>query len=232
MKGTGGTRKTSPWLVIGLLASLLAHALILLLPGWQNTAPKASRNLEISLAFEAPASRPETPEDDTEGVAEAPAQDDRPTMPMELAEAAHTEQESLQPWERSEDEPRPESGLQLRQQALGLVSREHLNFESPGQRSALKAAPVPKLPDSAGWLNDYVGAVSPSVDRWVGNDGSRHTRIVLASGQLVCGRATPPTPAEMFNPSMAMNVMHFRLCGRERPTPVDRTDPWRRVPGE
>jgi hypothetical protein len=115
---------------------------------------------------------------------------------------------------------------------LGLVSRERLNLQSPGQRNALQAAPVPKLPDSAGWLNDYVGTVSPSVDRWVSNDGSRHTRILLASGQVVCGRAAPPTPAEMFNPSMAMNVMHFRLCGRERPPPVDRTDPWMRVPGE
>ncbi len=90
----------------------------------------------------------------------------------------------------------------------------------------------PALPSAVGWLNDYVGQVTPSVDRWTSPDGSQHARIVLANGRVYCGKSGPPTAAEMFNPSMSANVMRYRYCGRERPDPIDRSNPWVRGAGQ
>ncbi|TVR97050.1 MAG: hypothetical protein EA418_04050 [Wenzhouxiangellaceae bacterium] len=90
---------------------------------------------------------------------------------------------------------------------------------------------IPALPDPPSWLNDYVGPVTPEGDFWQEMDGSRRARIVTADGSVFCGRTDPPSIQDDFNPQFSTNVMRWNRCGRERPTPVDRTDPWMRQAG-
>jgi hypothetical protein len=231
MKHTGGTPSKPIWLAIGLLLSLLAHGLVLLLPGFSDPSPKLARDIEITLAppLKNPLPEPLAPQLDLEP---EPAAVHSPAPPSDLPLAeAITDSQGSQPAIET-DQPAQDPSHLLRARIITAIAREHGRIEPPGERNALESAALPRLPDSPGWLNDYVGTISPRVDRWAGNDGSRHTRIVMASGQIVCGRADPPTPAEMFNPSLAMNIMRFTPCGRQRPTPVDRSDPWVRVPAE
>jgi hypothetical protein len=118
----------------------------------------------------------------------------------------------------------------IRHQILTNLRQAEQERSLPDRSTTLEPFSVPRLPASAGWINDHVGPVAPQSDRWVENDGSRASRHVLASGQVICGRTRPPTMNELFNPSMSVNIMTFYTCGRERPVPVDREDPWIRVP--
>lgn len=215
-------------MLAGILASLLLHALLLLLPGWRDSSSKPLTGLEINLAPAPPLPPLEKPESKPEPQIET---EPKPTLqePTILAETPPEISlvETAETTEPAEPEPAaPSSGIVLRERVLALIAQDQGPTEA--QRNALEPAALPRLPDSSGWLNDYVGEVQARVDRWESNDGGRHTRIVLANGQVICGRADSPTSAEMFNPSMAMNIMRFANCGRERPTPVDRSDPWLR----
>ncbi|MEM7054266.1 MAG: hypothetical protein AAF446_06920 [Pseudomonadota bacterium] len=93
--------------------------------------------------------------------------------------------------------------------AKGLLSSEPVN--------------VPGMPAAAGWLNNYVGTVEASIQRWGNPGGSSNARIVLASGHVICVQGAAPSYGEIFHigwPPIAMS----RICGRERPTPIDISD--------
>jgi len=126
------------------------------------------------------------------------------------------------------DPPAP-SAQRLRELAL-IAGRAQTERTSP-PRPGLEGFTVPRLPSEAGWLNDQVGTVSPYAERWLEADGAGAARVVAASGQVFCGRARAPTAAEEFNPWMSAVVMTWRPCGRERPQPVDRSNPWLRGAG-
>ena len=92
---------------------------------------------------------------------------------------------------------------------------------SPGLLSA-EAIDVPGMPAPAGWLNNYVGPVQPSLDRWSNPGGALQARQVLSSGHVICTQgAHQPAfgPFDIGWPPIAMS----RICGRERPTPIDTT---------
>ena len=135
----------------------------------------------------------------------------------------------LWPLKQSTDEPVDESSDEpFSQHVLASVRELHGELEIPKEPDILQPHSVPALPAQPGWLNDHVGMVEAGWERWQNADGTRESRIVMANGQVVCGRARAPVPSEIFNPQFALNIMAFRLCGRERPEPVDRTDPWLR----
>ena len=62
-------------------------------------------------------------------------------------------------------------------------------------------------------------------------DGAQAMRVVTASGQVYCGRARALTASEEFNPWKSTALMYWRDCGRERPEPIDRSNPWVRGNG-
>lgn len=94
---------------------------------------------------------------------------------------------------------------------------------SNGEPNQLLSRPgIPGMPDAAGWLNEYVGPVRPSIERWADPGGAVNARTVLSNGQVICTQGAAPAldgPFSIGWPPVAMS----RLCGRERPTPVDTT---------
>lgn len=102
---------------------------------------------------------------------------------------------------------------------------------TPDRTSEQVHARIPALPDPPGWLHDHVGPVTPEADYWQEMDGSRRASIVTADGTVFCGRTDPPSIQDTFNPQFSTNVMRWNRCGRERPPPVDRSNPWMRQAG-
>ncbi|MEE4639825.1 MAG: hypothetical protein V2J42_13895 [Wenzhouxiangella sp.] len=98
-------------------------------------------------------------------------------------------------------------------------------------RPVLEGFAIPRLPGAPGWLNDQVGTVAPQQDSWLEADGANAARVVTGSGQVYCGLRRAPTAAEEFNPWMSAALMTWRECGRRRPEPVDRENPWVRGSG-
>lgn len=129
----------------------------------------------------------------------------------------------------AEQAPSVPSAQRLRELALiaAQAQAERATPSSPG----VEGAAAPRLPGTAGWLNDYVGTVTPHADSWLEADGAGASRVVTASGQVYCGRVRAPTAAEEFNPWMSAAVMTWRPCGRKRPEPIDHSDPWVRGQG-
>ena len=222
------------WLWAALTGSLLIHTLLLLLPGLRSERAEPPRGIEIALQERLPADLPvphplpdPAPEPAPESV---PLEPERIEQPEPIASPEPVRQIAV---ESPGPEPRPAppepSAEAIRHQIITSIRREH-QPEARDRTGPYQPATVPRLPDAPGWINQYVGPVSASVDHWQENDGSRSTRIVTSSGQVYCGRARPPTMAELFNPQFATNIMLFRSCGRERPAPADPEDPWLRGP--
>lgn len=235
MKQSGEQRPSEKWLLAAIGGSLLLHGSMMLVPYWQQpAAPDAGRT--IRLVSSAPFSQPEPetipeqePLPEQETIVEPPVPEPSPapttTEPLPIvALPAPASREST-------DEPADnQSSVEpFSQQVLASVRELHGGLEIPKEPDILQPHPVPALPAQPGWLNDYVGTVEAGWERWQNADGTRESRIVMANGQVVCGRARAPVPSEIFNPQFALNIMAFRLCGRERPEPVDRTDPWLRA---
>ncbi len=230
MTDQAGKHRTTLWASLAVGGSLLIHGLVLLLPGLRAPNPDARAGMDITLVV---ISSP-TPE---------PASEQQPEV-LEIVEAEPEPPQRQDPPVRlltaePDDSPNdlpaapilsvPPTQL-TGEQILATIRQNESWLEAPERSDTLKAAAVPALPGAPGWINDYVGTVTPSIDRWQGNDGSSATRTVLASGQIICGRTRPPTMAELFNPSFSTNIAPFWACGRERAEPVDRTDPWTRTP--
>ncbi|MFU8832405.1 MAG: hypothetical protein ACNA7J_09640 [Wenzhouxiangella sp.] len=224
-----GKQRTALWASLAIGGSLLIHGFILLLPGLRAPIPETRDGLDVTLAV-LPPKAPEPVEPQAERTPDAieptlaePEPTRRPEPPVRLL--------VVEPDGPSAPEPPgvPQTRL-TGQQILATIRQDESWLHAPDQTDSFKAAPLPALPDSPGWINDYVGTVTSSTDRWQANDGSRGTRTVLASGQIICGQIRAPTMAEMFNPSFSVNIATFWNCGRERPEPVDRSNPWIRAP--
>ncbi len=220
------TRQSGNWLLLAIIGSLLLHGLVMLLSRTHETAP-AQTLRSIRLVSPEPLSLPE-PAPLIEQKPEIEALEPGPVAPTAPAgrEIVKTVPE---PGEKTRQPPVVDASTEsFSQHILASVRQLHGQIEPAEASNILQAQPIPALPDQPGWLNDYVGSVKPSLDQWQNSDGSRETRMVLANGQVICGRAQAPTVAELFNPQFALNIMTFRHCGRERPKPIDRTDPWQR----
>ena len=211
-------------------AALILHGLLLLLvlPARQPAERTAIALQWVELALpedSAPAPAEMTPPDQermpepesaTETVVPPPPAAAASTLPPDLdAPLAAT--------------PPAPSAQRLRE--LALIAGRAQTDRTPPPRAALEGSAVPRLPGQSGWLNDHVGTVTPHAERWLEADGASASRVVTASGQVHCGRARAPTAAEEFNPWMSAVVMTWRPCGRERPEPVDRSNPWTRGRG-
>jgi hypothetical protein len=218
--------KNQAILWLALLVSLVLHALMVQLPGRQRTPPPDSGSLDIELVF-VEATRPQ-PE-----IRPEPQITPEPEMQVEpdavVAFSEQTPVEMIDPVLETPAVEGPElpAGVRLLQQ----IRRNHSGHEAPDMRNRIHGAPVPRLPGQPGWLNDHVGTVIAGSDHWRDADGGISSRLVMSNGQVICGHIRPLTVSEIFNPTLSLAVPMFRECGRERPQPVDRTDPWFRGPG-
>lgn len=168
---------------------------------------------------------PPDPEDPPPQVAEAPVPAPLPPTPI----IAQPDRPGTTP----PDQPSVPDANELRRQALERVRRETAPLQPGRQQRAntpLTHAPAPALPGRAGWLNPYVGPVTPSKDVWRDPAGDVRGRIVLASGQVICTRQVAPTVQQMMKPWTYAGVTHSWLCGRERAEGPDLGDPRVRAP--
>ena len=243
------TRRGGQFVVMAMALSIVIHLGLLSIPLLKPSAADSPRDLVISLRTvettpQPPLPTPEIPDTPEELPQEEVLEETlEPEQQSRTAAAATEEPQSQSPSQANQSissppsasatsDP-PDSSVQapLTTRLLSAV-RANLGQPSiPEAPSAIEPATVPELPATQGWINDYVGTVEPRVDQWENNDGSRQTRIVTASVQVYCGRARAATSAEIFNPQFAVNVMMFKECGRARPAPVDKTNPWLRRPG-
>jgi hypothetical protein len=230
--GSNGDRK-GLWPAAGVLTlSVLLHLSLLLLPlpgPDLDETPTEAPILRVDLTArppsppatepDPPAPEPDEPEQTiAEAVAsenEAPEEPATDSTPPQLAD--------------TEPSPNPEA---IRGKLLEVARKMGRESEAAEDGPGLEFGSVPELPSQPGWLHQFTGRVTPSIDRWQGNDGSRNARVVTASGQVVCIRTRAPTAAETFNPWMSVAVPMASLCGRERPQRVDREDPWIRSPAK
>jgi len=100
----------------------------------------------------------------------------------------------------------------------GQDAGAELPWASSGER-------ISGVPGVRGWISGYIGTVAPSTSTWKENDGSSRGRYVLADGTVVCTRKRAPTIDEMMNPWKSIAVTMGSICGRQRPTPVDYSNP-------
>ncbi len=231
------------WPAAGVLAiSVLVHVALLFvpLPGPRHeTNEIAPSTLRVELIAQPSPTPTPTPEEapaapkPPEPKARKSAQPHQPTPPgqatPEAAASGEPTSEPASPWPAvAVPDPGPET---IRARLLGAARKLGRESEKTGEARGVNYRDVPELPSQQGWLHQYTGRASTSIDRWRGNDGSTSARIVTGSGQIVCVHTRAPTTAEIFNPWMSAAVPMMSVCGRERPEGVDRADPWVRAPG-
>jgi hypothetical protein len=234
-------RDNRAWPTAAVLAvSLLLHAGLLLLPlpgpnheTTRRDAPVVTLNLlprpaeraaenperlpEPEQAPPEPTQRTEEPDSsEPEVAAQGPAEEPAQAAKLPVAPA---------PPDAAATADRMQAQLLSAARALGRES------ERTEEDKGLQYQAAPTLPSQPGWLNQYTGRVTTSIDRWKGNDGSRNARIVTGSGQVICVHTRAPTIDEIFNPWMSSAVGMMRGCGRERPRAPDGENPWLRWPG-
>lgn len=216
-------RSNKPTLLVMLLAlSALVHLLLLALPGWRVPAPvRPAPILEVDLV-----SLPQEPDEPASAPVEPPAPE--PVIEADTPEPPAPD-EPVEPVDRRPIPIRPDT-VTLQRQVLDQARESGSERDAPQADATLQFRAVPALPSAPGWLNDYVGTVTPSVDRWRGNDGSFHSRVTTRGGQVWCFSTRAPTVQEGFNPWMSVAVPMMRNCGRERPEALDRSNPWLRAP--
>lgn len=202
--------------------SLILHLVLLGLPRPMSGPPDKPPGRAITLALEPAPVTESVPPPSISSIPQSEPDPARTPVPAS--------EEPVEPEPKPEPERAPSNAtatVELRQQVLEAT--RHITAErEPDERSdTMSFASVPTLPGRTGWLNNHVGTVRTSIDRWHGNDGSSHSRSVLANGRVICTHIHAPTIREHFNPSMSAAVVMVRPCGRERPEPGDSTDPWR-----
>ncbi len=232
------------FLVLALLSSLSLHLALLAIDLRPVPAVQPDRARVIRLqppsadlrsqSEPATASQPEQPAEtvaqkkDALAILQTPAKTGPPSA--DSSTSLPTRAREITP-EISSLGPQTPNGPNLADRLLDEIRSNVRQLDLPdGPNRVIKPPPVPTLPSRSGWINQYVGTVEPTMERWQNPDGSRATRVVLANGQIICGQARAPTTFELFNPQFSLNIMTFRDCGRQRPTPADTTDPWYRGP--
>lgn len=208
-----------------LLTAILLHAMLLwVVVPTSRPAEQTRLGLQwMELAPPEPLLQPE-PE---------PAPEPEPVRPHEPRPRASTPT-PISPPEPAAKAPAdselpPVSAQRLREQTL-IASRAQIDQAQP-ESAPLEPRAVPRLPGTTGWMNDYVGTVNAKVEFRREADGSQSARVVMPSGQVLCGQARAPTMAESFNPWMSTQLMMWQTCGRERPRASESDDPWQRSRG-
>ena len=228
-----GTGSACGWPLAAVMLSVAVHLILLLfLPSLETPVKPLTPRIEISLLGPEPAAETETfsaeittPEQSLPQLGDNLQQPPREESQPADRQPSKPEQPAIRPSLETERDNRPEQ--KLNSLAILEAVRE---AERPSQMPRTETGSIPRLPDAPGWLNDHVGTVRPGSDSWHLPDGSQRARIVTRSGEIFCGHNDPPPMADEFNPQFSVNVMRWRRCGRERPIPVDRTNPWLRVP--
>lgn len=209
------------------MLSLLLHALLLLISFRHTAPPRVVDSLRIDLLQPTPPI--ETPVAEvTPAAPPAPAEPAPPIDPPEVATEPPETAPVIEQAVPEEPETRRPDATRLRAQIIAGIHQREAATLSEDNRAARPAA-VPRIPDAPGWLNDHVGAVQPSMEAWNNPDGSADSRQVLADGTVICGRLPPPTSADIHG--FDIRVFMYTVCGRERPAPIDRSDPWQRGGG-
>ncbi|QKK02163.1 MAG: hypothetical protein HND55_05520 [Pseudomonadota bacterium] len=173
---------------------------------------------------------PESPDLAPESQESAPEQE----APNEPALAAQAPSEPFEPADNASTPAPPDApppADRIRAQLLSAARALGRESEEVEVEDGLGYKKAPVLPSQPGWLHHYTGRVTASIDRWNGNDGTRNARIVTASGLVLCIRTRALTATEFYNRWASVAVPMISDCGRERPQPVDRSDPWVRAPG-
>lgn len=237
MESTNREKRAWPAAVV-LVVSMLVHAALLLMP---LPAPRheSSRLDEPRMVVDLLPRPTDSPAESPERLPEPEQPPRAETRPLQEAAAAGSEMAAQPPARRpsppdTADAPASSSAdaTAERVQAQLLSAARTLGRESERaeEEKGLQYDAAPTLPSRPGWLDQYTGRVTPTVEQWRDNDGSRNSRIVTASGQVVCVRTRAPTIDEVFNPWMTSAVPMVRGCGRERPDSLDATNPWLRRP--
>ena len=179
--------------------------------------------LEPEVEVPAPEPEPAPIPEQVDAEAEPPAETTSTDPIPVIADAA-------EPDDQDEDTSATNTALRVNADLIRAQIRERLdanitlpdNTEPASGIVSSEPVDVPGMPTAAGWLNNYVGTVEASLQRWGDPGGAINARMVLPSGHVVCIQGAAPAHGEIFHigwPPIAM----ARICGRERPTPVDPT---------
>jgi hypothetical protein len=234
------TTDTAPysWLVVAVGLSVLLHLAVLLLNIEQRKPSESAKDLLISLRPLEPVAPvqsplpPEIPEPDDPQ--EQPQQTVAEPEPQ-LSEFNDEVSDSESVIDESSDSPldqvaQPPTEPAMTTRLLSSV-RENLGRPTlPAPSDITTPAVIPDLPDAPGWIDQFVGEVDGRIEQWQHGDGTIESRIVTASGRIICGTTNTPSAADIFNPQFATNIMRFRECGRERRQAPDSSDPRLRTP--
>jgi hypothetical protein len=224
------------WLLTALALSLLIHLALLLIKGIEAPARDATSDLIIALQRAVP-ERPMIEQEPVQGT-EPVFDEETPIQPLATERPEDVQRDAPEPMEErardAQDAPTSSSeSIPAPLLSTRLLSTVRDNLGQPREREQTDPtapARIPDLPAPKSWIDQYVGRVEASREVWENRDGSRQARVVTEDGQVFCGKADAPTPAEIFNPSLATSVMRWRDCGRVRPDLPDLSDPRLRTP--
>ncbi len=234
-------RMPSRWPWRAIAASLALHAalvtVVMKLSGDSAFSPHQPTTIQVQLLEpeRQPASEPQPDPIETEP--EPGSEPDSRPEPQSLAQDPVTA--GTDPNEIASESPAdPElsaleqdtsaPGPGLADEILRAIAEQAEGSYHPPTREmpwSRRGDPVPGLPGMRGWIATYTGAVTPRSETWKENDGSTRGRHVLADGTVICTQRRAPTIDEMMNPWKSLAVTMARICGRERPAPVDFSNP-------
>lgn len=222
--------------VTAVAFTLGLHTLVLILFINVQLPSKSEPGEPVMIAFvSVPAEEPEIEEPDLQPE-EMPQPEPPPPDPEPpITEAAPSQPSVADEPEQTPPEPLPEraepEASELHRQALELA-RGQRDSGSPKARlgnnsgESLSFAPIPRLPGTAGWLNQFVGRVTPWKETWTDDTGEVRHRIVTASGRVYCSRRRGGERSAVRSGFDIPSLTYISKCGRERPPPPDPDDPW------
>jgi len=237
------TNLRARWPLRAIAASLALHAvlavLVVNLSGDRAFVPQKPPTIRVQLLPPQvpPAIEPESSESE---LAHEPEPEQPSPAEHALADAVppHSQardtivEPDLQVAEDSESEPRPGLAAEILRTLAEQIAEQTAGKNNSGHGLPPRQVPwsergeaIRGLPGMRGWLSAHVGPVTPQSEAWKENDGSSRGLYVLADGTVICTHRRAPTIDEMMNPWKSLAVTMARICGRERPAPVDYSNP-------
>jgi len=199
-------------LAVSLVAAVLLHALLLLLPPQRGMQPGAAL-LQLTVSLQ----RTKPPPVSTPAVVEAdpvPAEPSPPRAPAGPAPARASPLVAAPASPEAVKKPPVISTAGL----LDLAGRQEWDIDHPPENHRLGVLRPHALPQNwrsglAREANLFDDAVAPEqveiVDRWLAADGSHNVVINTPSGETYCGRAEAWLPTNpLYEP-----IMMWRPCG-------------------
>lgn len=116
----------------------------------------------------------------------------------------------------------------LQRQVPEVVKGLHFP-ESAQSAPGYQAHSIPKLPGAPSVFDAWLKPATPQLDQWVKSGGGMGARQVLSDGTVLCVRVRAPTTQETFNPWMSAAVPMTRVCGRDKASMPDLSNPWLRA---